>query len=49
MKSMSALNSVNILLTVTGLKKAISALDSGVVYISYPGLWDTTGLGAIPN
>jgi hypothetical protein len=35
-------------LTVTGLKKAISALDSGVVYISYPGLWDTTGLGAIP-
>lgn len=36
-------------LTVTGLKRAIAALDSGVIYISYPGLWDTTGLGQIPN
>lgn len=36
-------------LTVSGLKDAISALDSGVVYISYPGLWDTTGLGSIKS
>lgn len=36
-------------LTVAGLDSAISNLDSGIVYISYPGLWDTTGLGAIPS
>lgn len=36
-------------LTVTGLQNAIASLDSGDVYISYPGIWDTTGLGAIPN
>lgn len=31
-------------LTVQGLKDAIASLDSGTVYVSYPGLWDTTGL-----
>lgn len=36
-------------LTLTGLKRAIASLDSGVVYISYPGLWDTTGLGTLPT
>jgi hypothetical protein len=37
-------------LNVNGLKKAIASLpDSGVVYINYPGLWDTTGLGTIPT
>jgi len=36
-------------LTVTGLQNAIASLDSGVVYIAYPGIWDTTGLGAIPS
>lgn len=36
-------------LTVAGLQSAIARLDSGVIYIAYPGLWDTTGLGAIPS
>lgn len=36
-------------LTVSGLQRAIAKLDSGVVFIAYPGLWDTTGLGAIPS
>jgi hypothetical protein len=36
-------------LTLQGLQAAISNLDSGVVYIAYPGLSDTTGLGTIPS
>lgn len=36
-------------MTLDGLQRAIASLDSGVVYINYPGLWDTTGLGAIPS
>ena len=36
-------------LTAQGLQRAIQSLvDSGVVYIAYPGIWDTTGVGAIP-
>jgi len=39
----------NFPLTVNGLADAIASLDSGTVIISYPGLWDTTGLGVLPN
>lgn len=36
-------------LTVQGLREAIDRLDDGgVVHIAYPGIADTTGLGAIP-
>lgn len=36
-------------LTIAGLQGAMASLDSGQIYISYPGLWDTVGLGAIPT
>lgn len=36
-------------LTATGLKNAIASLDSGEVFIAYPGIWDTTGLGALKS
>ena len=36
-------------LTLVGLQHAIASIDSGVVYVAYPGLTDTTGLGAIPS
>ena len=37
-------------LSAAGLQKAVQSLgDSGVVLISYPGVWDTTGVGAIPE
>lgn len=34
-------------LTSTGLQNAVASIDSGVVYICYPGLWDTTGFSSI--
>lgn len=36
-------------LTVTGLRSAIASLDTGVVYVAYPGILDTAGVGAIPS
>ncbi|KKL73683.1 hypothetical protein LCGC14_2072410, partial [marine sediment metagenome] len=37
-------------MTVVGLQRAIASLpNSGAVYISYPGLSDTSGLGVVPS
>lgn len=37
-------------LTANGLQRAVQSLgDSGVVLISFPGVWDTAGVGAIPE
>jgi len=36
-------------LTLEGMQRAINSLDSGIVYIAYPGLTDTAGLGTIPE
>jgi hypothetical protein len=38
----------NYALKMEGIREALKDLDSGVVYVNYPGVNDTTGLGAIP-
>jgi hypothetical protein len=38
----------NYALKMEGIREALRDLDSGVVYVNYPGVNDTTGLGAIP-
>jgi hypothetical protein len=39
----------NYALTAAGLRAAIKSIDSGVVYIHYPGITDTAGLGPVPD
>lgn len=36
-------------LTVSGVAQAMASLDSGTVFISYPGIPDTSGMGTIPD
>jgi hypothetical protein len=38
----------NYSLKMEGIREALKSIDSGVVYVNYPGVDDTTGLGAIP-